>query len=47
MAVAVKHIDRNAIGHDQGWEDNNAAFTCPTCKIVFIVSGLIASSSAP
>jgi hypothetical protein len=32
MAVTVKHIDRNAIGHDQDWEGNNAAFTCPVCK---------------
>lgn len=41
MAVTVKHIDRNAIGHDQDWEGNNAAFTCPSCKKVFIVSALM------
>ena len=26
MAVTVKHIDRNAIGHDHDWEGNNAAY---------------------
>jgi hypothetical protein len=34
-------IDRNAIRDDEDWEGNNAAFTCPNCKKVFIVSGLL------
>jgi hypothetical protein len=39
--VTSKSIDRNAIRHDEDWEGNNAAFTCPVCSKVFIVSGLL------
>jgi hypothetical protein len=34
-------LDPDALGHDEDWEGNNAAFTCPLCKKVFIVSTLI------
>lgn len=27
--------------NSEDWEGNNAAFTCPVCNKVFIVSGLI------
>jgi len=33
-------IDRNSKGLDQDWEESNAAFTCPVCKKVFIVTAL-------
>ncbi len=40
-AVVVRKIDRNSIRDDEDWEGNNAAFTCPVCKKVFIVSALL------
>jgi hypothetical protein len=36
--MPVIQIDQDAIAHDLDWEGNNAAFTCPLCKKVFIVS---------
>jgi hypothetical protein len=36
-------IDRNSKGLDQDWEESNAAFTCPVCKKVFIVTALFSS----
>jgi transcription elongation factor Elf1 len=36
--MTTRYIDRNAIGHDEDWQGNNAAFTCPACKKVYIVS---------
>lgn len=36
--MSIRHIDPDAIGHDEDWEGNNAAFLCPSCKKVFIVS---------
>ena len=36
-----QHIDRNHIGQSEDWLGNNAAFTCPVCNKVFIVSGLL------
>jgi len=37
--IPVKYPDPNNLGHDEDWEGNNAAFTCPHCGEVFIVSG--------
>jgi hypothetical protein len=39
--MPVRTIDRNSIKQDEDWEGNNAAFTCPLCKKVFLVSGLL------
>ena len=39
--MPVRTIDRNSIKQDEDWEGNNAAFTCPRCKKVFLVSGLL------
>jgi len=39
--VANRSIDRNAIRQDEDWEGNNAAFTCPACGKVFIVSAIL------
>ena len=36
--MPTRYIDREAIGHDEDWQGNNAAFTCPACKKVYIVS---------
>ncbi len=32
-------LDQNNLGMDEDWVGNNAAFTCPHCSKVFIVSG--------
>jgi len=37
--MPVKYLDPNNLGHGEDWEGNNAAFTCPHCGKVFIVSG--------
>lgn len=34
-----RHLDPHALGHDEDWEGNNAAFTCPECGKVYLVSG--------
>jgi hypothetical protein len=39
--MVVRNIDRNAIGLKEDWEGNNAAFSCPACNKVFIVSALL------
>jgi hypothetical protein len=36
--MPTRYIERDAIGHDEDWQGNNAAFTCPACKKVYIVS---------
>jgi len=36
-----KPLDPSSLGLDEDWEGNNAAFTCPHCSKVFIVSGTI------
>ncbi len=35
--MPVKTLDPNNLSHDEDWEGNNAAFTCPICQKVFIV----------
>lgn len=34
-----KSLDPYNLGDDEDWEGNAAAFTCPYCSKVFIVSG--------
>ena len=34
-----RNLDPHNLGHDEDWEGNNAAFRCPHCQKVFIVSG--------
>lgn len=34
-------VDGGNLRHDEDWEGNNAAFTCPACSKVFIVSGMM------
>jgi hypothetical protein len=36
--VAIKYLNSNGLKQDEDWEGNNAAFTCPVCQKVFIVS---------
>jgi Zn finger protein HypA/HybF involved in hydrogenase expression len=36
--MAIRSIDPEAQARDEDWEGNNAAFTCPVCGKVFIVS---------
>lgn len=37
--MPTKALDPNNLGMDEDWEGNNAAFRCPHCTKVFIVSG--------
>ena len=37
--MPTKVLDPNNLGMDEDWEGNNAAFRCPHCGKVFIVSG--------
>ena len=39
--MPIKKLDPLNISLDEDWEGNNAAFTCPCCGKVFIVSGTI------
>ena len=39
--MAKRDIDPKAIARDEDWVGNNAAFTCPKCGKVFIVSQLL------
>ena len=36
--MSSRSLDPNLLGHAEDWEGNNAAFSCPACKKVFIVS---------
>jgi hypothetical protein len=38
VKMPVKNIDPSAIDAEEDWEGNNAAFRCPVCEKVFIVS---------
>jgi Zn finger protein HypA/HybF involved in hydrogenase expression len=33
-----RELDPNSLARDEDWEGNNAAFTCPKCGKVFLVS---------
>ena len=37
--MPLKQLDPNNLGQNEDWEGNAAAFTCPHCGKVFIVSG--------
>ena len=39
--MPIKHLDSSDLGNDEDWEGNNAAFKCPHCDKVFIVSGML------
>jgi len=39
--MAVRQMNRDNMLANEDWAGNNAAFTCPSCGRVFIVSGLI------
>jgi hypothetical protein len=39
--MPVRDLDSNNLGQEEDWEGNNAAFRCPLCGKVFIVSGRI------
>lgn len=42
--MAMRKIDPESIAQDEDFVGNNAAFTCPKCGKVFIVSGLLHKS---
>ena len=35
----VRELDKDSLNDDEDWNGNNAAFTCPHCSNVFVVSG--------
>jgi len=39
--MPIQQMDPNNMRPNEDWEGNNAAFTCPCCEYVFIVSGVI------
>ena len=39
--MPTKQLNPSNLGRDEDWEGNNAAFKCPHCGKVFIVSGEI------
>jgi len=39
--MARHELDPDALGQDEDWVGNNAAFTCPGCGKVFIVSAVL------
>jgi len=36
--MPTRRLDPNDLREDEDWEGNNAAFRCPVCRKVFIVS---------
>ena len=36
--MPTKTLTPNDLGQDEDWEGNNAAFKCPLCEKIFIVS---------
>lgn len=45
--MAKRNLDRHAMTIDEDWEGNNAAFKCPRCGKVFIVSGQLHPKGRP
>lgn len=39
--MARRSIDPSDPARDEDWEGNNAAFTCPKCGKIFIVSAML------
>jgi predicted RNA-binding Zn-ribbon protein involved in translation (DUF1610 family) len=36
--MPARHLNPNGLAANEDWEGNNAAFTCPLCSKVFIVT---------
>ena len=39
--MPIRNLDKNNFDNGEDWVGNNAAFTCPLCGKVFLVSGLL------
>jgi predicted RNA-binding Zn-ribbon protein involved in translation (DUF1610 family) len=39
--MPIRNLDPDKLGHSEDWEGNNAAFACPACGKVFIVSDML------
>jgi rubrerythrin len=39
--MKTRNLESDNLQKNEDWLGNNAAFTCPVCQKVFIVSGLI------
>lgn len=42
-----QQLSPNNLGQNEDWVGNNAAFTCPACGKVFIVSGMLHREGRP
>jgi transcription elongation factor Elf1 len=45
--MAVRTITKAQEAHDEDWHGNNAAFSCPLCRKVFIVSAMLKEKNEP
>jgi hypothetical protein len=45
--MPTRELDPNALRMDEDWVGNNAAFTCPVCGKVFLVSQIVHRGSRP
>jgi hypothetical protein len=45
--MAIREIDKDHQARDEDWYGNNAAFTCPLCSKVFIVSQILNEPGEP
>lgn len=47
LDMAVRNIDSQDQARDEDWVGNNAAFTCPPCGKVFLVSNHMHDGARP
>ncbi len=45
--MARRELDPDSLARDEDWEGNNAAFTCPGCGKVFLVSKRLHKEGRP
>jgi predicted RNA-binding Zn-ribbon protein involved in translation (DUF1610 family) len=45
--MPFKQLDQRTLGKDEDWVGNNAAFRCPHCGKVFLVSGTRIQGGTP
>jgi len=45
--MAARTIDKEHKARDEDWYGNNAAFSCPLCGKVFIVSAMLRDKGEP
>ena len=45
--MIAHHLDADHLGNDEDWEGSDAAFTCPACAKVFLVSSILHGGRRP